>query len=163
MARVTIIADASWCPNTHAGGYGFWIASDRGKQGGSGAFRDTVVSSTAAEMMALINALHHACKVNLVQEHDGVLMQTDCQDAIRYFEGKHPIYNPRREEEQKLVVYFNELLSKAGVSVSFRHVKGHTDGREPRLYINNKCDEFAKRAMRKMRTLLQSQMKEESK
>lgn len=31
--RVTILADASHCPTTKAGGYGYWIASERGKKG----------------------------------------------------------------------------------------------------------------------------------
>lgn len=34
--KVTIIADASHCGNTGATGYGFWIASDRGKRNGGG-------------------------------------------------------------------------------------------------------------------------------
>jgi ribonuclease HI len=151
MASVTIIADASWCPNTHVGGYGFWIASDRGKQGGSGAFRTTVVSSTAAEMMALVNALHQACKCNLVQSGDRVLLQTDCQDAIRLFSGQAPKYNERKPEEVALMKYMTDLIGKAQIAVTYRHVKGHTDGKQPRLYINNKCDEFAKRAMRRAR------------
>lgn len=159
--RVTIIADASWCPQTHVAGYGFWIASDRGKQGGSGAMRNTVVNNNAAEMMALINGLHHACKTGLVQACDAVLLQTDCQAAI------HALVNAETRKhisktELELVAYFKELQDRVGFNVEFRHVKGHTDGKQPRLFINNKCDEFARKAMRKARHEFYKNQKEQS-
>lgn len=146
--RATIIADASWCPDTKAAGYAFWIASDRGKQGGSGAFKERVVTSCVAEMMALVNGLHTACKQGLVQNADSVLMQTDCLGAIQAFQGQRGYMSP---VEQSVVKYYEELLTASSVHVSFRHVKGHTTRKEPRYYINSKCDEFAKKAMRKAR------------
>lgn len=66
--RVTIIADASWCPDTYLGGYGFWIASERGKMPGEGVFKRKCNNSCEAEAMALVNALHVGIKNNLVHK-----------------------------------------------------------------------------------------------
>jgi ribonuclease HI len=155
--RVTIIADASWCPDTHAAGYAFWIASDRGKRGGSGAYKDRVVSSAVAEMMAVVNGLYTACKDGYVEEGDAVLLQTDCMRAIDMFH-RRPI--GMSEFEKPVVDYFEKLVKEVKITVQFRHVKGHTDGKQPRLYINNKCDEFAKRAMRTARAQFRKERNE---
>jgi ribonuclease HI len=86
--RVTIIADASFCPNTNVAGYGYWIATERGKQGGGGEMKGRVEGNIAAEMQAVANALHIALRLTLVQQKDEVLIQTDCMAAIDAFEGK---------------------------------------------------------------------------
>lgn len=152
--RVTIIADASYCPETRAAGYAFWIASGRGKRGGHGAIKDRVVNNIAAEMMALLNGLHQACVFGLVQPQDEVLLQTDCLAAIAAFENNRKSIT---KEELELVQYFLKLKSRASVSVVFRHVKGHTRGGEPRLWVSNKCDELAGAGMRQARHLFRQQ------
>lgn len=75
--NVTIFADASWCPEYKVGGYGFWIASARGKAGGGGALKEPVDTATIAEMMALCNALAIGVRKRLVMPADIVLMQTE--------------------------------------------------------------------------------------
>ncbi len=149
--NVTIIADASYCPLTGAAGYAFWIASTRGKLGGSGGMKDRVVNNIAAEMMALLNGLHQACKKGLVQVGDNVLLQTDCQSAIDAF-------NEQRRnittEELSLVVYLRKLITVMHITVRFKHVKGHTAGLDERTFTNNKCDYLAGIAMKEARTKL---------
>ena len=82
---ITIITDASHCPETKVGGYGYWLASKRGKKGGSGTFKGTVETSSLAEMMAVANSLHIAIADHIVQMDDHVLIQTDCEAAIQAF------------------------------------------------------------------------------
>ena len=151
--RVTIIADASHDPETKAAGYGFWIASQRGKKGGHGAFKERVVNNIAAEMMALLNGLYEACKLGLVQPNDAVLLQTDCMSAIDAFEGRRKRITP---QEQELVTYFKHLRSTMNINTDFRHVKGHTAGMDSRSFVNNKCDELAGLAMRRARHYFRS-------
>lgn len=146
--RVTIIADASFCPDTHAAGYGFWIACDRGKRGGSGAVKTRVANNIAAEMIALVNGLYTACRYGLVAKHDEVLLQTDCLAAIDAFAGNRGRIS---QEEIELVQYLERLKTEQKLTIQFRHVKGHTDGSTPRLYINNMCDELARKSMRRAR------------
>ena len=145
--NVTIIADASHCPETGAGGYGFWIACGRGRIGGNGEFKLPVESSCTAEMQAIINALHSAIKKGLVCKEDIVLIQTDCQQAIDNFLK----FRTGTTHEQKLVKILYELENKNNLDTRFKHVPGHTSGHEPRLAANNTCDRQARAHMRKAR------------
>jgi ribonuclease HI len=157
--RVTIIADASHCPDTRAAGYGFWVASERGKRGGGGSMRGTVDSSSAAEMMACVNALFHGCFMGLVQPGDHVLVQTDCIAAIQAFEGQR---NSLTKDEREAVRSFRSLRKEKSVSVSFRHVKGHTKRTEARYVTNNLCDKRAKEGMRRSRAVLLKEKRSEA-
>ncbi len=149
--RVTIIADASHCGQTGAGGYGYWIASERGKQGGGGQIKDPVDGSGAAEMIALINALHIALKTGLVVQGDHVLLQTDCQSAIGAFQGQR--FTLTKDEKRAKSTFF-DLKRVHGFTFSFRHVKGHTSRPEARYVTNNLCDARAKAGMRLARARL---------
>lgn len=145
---VTIIADASYCPMTKAAGYGWWLASERRKVGGGGEVRDRVDGSSAAEMIALVNALYIAANNALVLKGDHILFQTDCMSAIDAFEGKRTILT-KDERAAKKRIY--DLKREHGVTFSFRHVKGHTNRAEARYVTNNLCDARAKAGMRKAR------------
>lgn len=150
--HVTILADASHCPHTNAAGYGFWIASERGKTPGGGSMRQPVSSSLAAEMMAVCNALHAAITMELVKTGDIVLMQIDCVGAIKRFNRIDiPVDGP---DEKRAHKFFRELTKKHRVGVLFKHVKAHTKGKDNRHKANNHCDERAKEGMRAMRTAL---------
>lgn len=145
--NVTILADASHCPETKAGGYGYWIASARGKKGGSGALNGSIASSTLAEMMAIANAIHHGVKLNLVQGHDILLIQTDCESAIFAFTNKRK----GSAEEKKVVEYVQKVMGLLKLTIEYKHVKGHTNSSEARFAANNACDRAARKAMRRAR------------
>lgn len=145
--RVTVIADASYCPEHKVGGYGFWIASERGKHGGGGALR-CPINNIVAEEMAVVNALYIALQVGLVHAQDEVLMQTDCMGAIDAFRGTR---NKLQAQEHEVVSTFNNLKERFSLVLEFRHVKGHSNRREARYTTNRLCDRRAKEAMRKAR------------
>lgn len=145
--KVTILADASHCPETKAGGYGYWIASARGKKGGSGALTGAIASSTLAEMMAIGNAIYHGVKSGLVQGHDILLVQTDCESAIFAFTKKRK----GSEHEKKVVEYVQKLMCLLSLTIEYKHVKGHTNSSEARFAANNACDRAARKAMRRAR------------
>lgn len=150
MVRATILADASYCPRTGAAGYGYWIASDRGKRGGGNELRHAT-SSGVAEMMAVVNALWVARECGLIMPEDDVLVQTDCQSAIGAFEGKRDC---RDVDEQTVLVGFHHVCKLAKVTVRFRHVKGHTSQRthgEARFSANRHCDGRAREHMERAR------------
>lgn len=150
--RVTIIADASHCPDTGAAGYGYWIACARGKLGGDGPIMTTSATSTVAEMRALANALHRAVVERLVQVGDAVLLQTDCEAAIKAFDGTR---GRLIKEEHEAKEYLNSLKVRFNLSFEFRHVKGHSKIKEARYAANNTCDKRARQAMRKARGQMQ--------
>lgn len=145
--HVTILADASHCPDTKAGGYGYWIASQRGKKGGSGQFKDRVATSTLAEIMALANSLYEAVRHSLVIEKDVVLFQTDCEAAIFGFTKKRKVST----DEFTTVNYVDKLAKHLNLTIQFKHVKGHSSDKAARFAANNACDRAARKAMRKAR------------
>lgn len=149
--RVTIIADASFCHETKAAGYSFWIASDRGKRGGQGHAPDRVVNSIAAEMMALVQGVVHACMFGLLHPGDQLLLQTDCQAAIDAFTNRRNKITP---EELLIVRQVNKLIKELAVSVSYKHVKGHTRGADARTWTNNNCDRRAGEELEKARQMM---------
>jgi ribonuclease HI len=149
--RVTIIADASHCSDTGASGYGYWIASERGKHGGGGSVRTKVSGSIAAEMIAIVNAIDVAVKRELLQKGDHALLQTDCQGAIDAFIG---LRKRLTQHEKGAKEIFFELKRGAGFTFSFRHVKGHTSNTEARFVTNNLCDKRARKAMQLARRML---------
>jgi len=148
--RATILADASYCPDTGAGGWGYWIASDRGKRGGGGEL-SRPGTSTIAEMMAVVNALHVARAAELALPGDCLLVQTDCQAAIQAFEGTRACHDV---DEQAVLAAFHEFRAWLAGLVVFRHVKGHTSrAKQPgaRFGANRACDGRAGRHMRAAR------------
>lgn len=145
---ITLITDASYCPNTGAAGYGYWVVCARGRHVGSGAMKNAVANNNSAEMMAIANALYQSYNHGLVLSGDHVLIQTDCQAAILGFEGKRKNIT---EEELGVAAYLVKLKSTIGITLGFRHVKGHTRGKTPRTWVNNNCDALAGKAMAQAR------------
>ena len=103
--NVTIITDASCSSSERIGGYGFWIASARGKLGGGGPFREHVENPGVAEMKAVSYALYEALKAGLLQAGDRVLVRTDCLSAIAAFEGSRIVR--MHHEKQILFEYYS--------------------------------------------------------
>lgn len=145
--RVTILADASHCPDTKAGGYGYWVASERGRKGGSGALKGKILTSTLAELMAVANAVYEGVSHGLIQPNDILLIQIDCESAIFAFTGKRK----SSEAEHAVVRYIATLSISMNLVIEYRHVKGHSSRTEARFAANRKCDRSARKEMRKAR------------
>jgi ribonuclease HI len=148
---ITIVADASYCPDHKLAGYGYWIASSRGKQAGGGVcgISGEVANNTVAEMMAVCNALWHALKSNLLQSGDRLLIQTDCLAAIGAFDGSRSSLN---QQERDAVHYMRNASSRYDIEIFYRHVKGHSATMDARSESNRRCDAKAKECMREERS-----------
>ncbi len=110
--------------------------------------RNPVDTSSAAEMMACVNGLARGYALGLVQPGDHVLVQTDCERAIRVFEGT---LAANTKDERESVRQFRAFRREHSLGVSFRHVKGHTGRTEARYVTNHLCDKRAKNGMRSAR------------
>lgn len=158
--RCTLMVDASWCPNTNAGGFGAWCASDRGKKDFGGAFVDLLPSAQDAEVIAVCNALWMSMNENLIVEGMDVLIQIDCLNAIKIYKKMHA---PQTANERKAVAWLEDFKSKYNITVAFRHVKGHVSGSlEARHISNNMCDETAKFYMRRKRSTIRLEQLKQS-
>lgn len=147
--HVTIISDASYCPKYKVAGYGYWIASGRGKLGGSGQIVEEVEDTNSAEMMAVCNAVWHALTERLVEHGDALLIQTDSLAAIDRLRNKRVV--TMTDQQTRILAYFEKTVRRMNLNVQFRHVKGHTIHQEPRYIANRMCDKRAKEEMRAAR------------
>lgn len=152
MVRATIIADASWCPDTKVAGYAFYISSDLGRHGGQGIFKDPVKGSNEAEAMALVNAVYTAAKMNLVGPGCKVLLQSDSTAALGALSGTRKFIFGDEKRAQRLL---RRVGDKLGLFYEYKHVPGHTDPsyRQGRYVTNRICDERAKKQMRRARQI----------
>lgn len=139
MGTVTIITDASHCPNTLAGGYGVWVAGSKGKKSFGGPMTGTKDSSEI-EAKAICNGIWHGIQSGLIQRGDVVLMQTDCQAALLLLQGKR---GPRNDAEYDVLDWFTDTTISNELLVTFRHVKGHTNKQDARFKAQYHCDRIA--------------------
>lgn len=150
--RVTIISDASFCPNTKAAGYGGWVVCDRGNNANGGPLRGAP-NSGAAETMAICNVIWEGLKAKLIQPGDELIVQTDCATAIKVYEEARWT----NEMEGKAFKWLNDQLRMYNLHVEFRHVKGHSDVQDTRSRAQRYCDERARSAMQKERSKIRLQ------
>jgi ribonuclease HI len=137
--RATVIADASFCSRTKAGGWAVWVAYDGGTKGQhSGMFRSRPPSSGIAELQAVLNGLWIAHQ-NGARD---ILIQTDCMSVVHAINGVGAYAKLYRDAHTK---HF------ADATVRAKHVKGHTTIADARSWCNRWCDTEAKRHMRKQR------------
>lgn len=118
--------------------------------------RDSIDTSSAAELLAIVNAFFFAQFNGILAEGDHVLLQTDCQRAIDVLESR---IKELSRDERSGKKRFYELKREYGCTVSFRHVKGHTRRKEARYVTNNLCDQRAKHGMRLARKRIKEQVK----
>jgi ribonuclease HI len=147
--RITMICDASYCDRHRVAGYGFWIASQRGKLGGAGNIVDEVENNNTAEMMAICNAIWKGIEAALIQRSDQLLIQSDCLSAMDKMKG---LQKAVTAQERSVLAYYLRTVQENGLHVTFRHVRGHTSIDEPRYAANRLCDRTAKAQMRLARS-----------
>lgn len=152
--RVTLLTDASFCPNTRIAGYGFWIAAARGKLPGQGVMKNLCRDNVVAEMRAVVYALRAGMIRGVLEKGDEILIQIDCQAAITAFDGTRNILN---EEEVETKGYFNKLVKRGEFRIEWKHVRGHSNTTDARSLSNNSCDRRARHEMRKARDAFLSQ------
>lgn len=145
--HITIMTDASLCGKHRVGGFGYWIASPRGKKAGGGILKGTVKDSYEAEFKAVANSLYIAIQHKLVHSGDNVLIQLDNSGVIHSMSGSNNI----RKDIQEVVDIIVSLRTEYQLNLEFRHVKGHSKKTENRYIANKMCDLRAKHFMRKAR------------
>lgn len=148
--NVTILSDASYCPEYKVAGYGFWIACGRGKLGGGGQITEEVEDTNAAEMMAICNSICYGVDRRLIEPGDRLLVQTDSLAAIDRLQGKRVV--TLTPQQERIIAYYQKVVRGLDLTVVFRHIKGHTGLPEARYVANRMCDKRARDHMRAARS-----------
>ena len=145
---VSVFADASWSNHYKKGGWGCWVKSGRGTAKAHGAFKVELRTSNDAELCAALNAIVWALKRGIAMDGDLVLVQSDCMRVVQLMSGMQSRLSPAEKSAMKLLA---ELKKTRSLTIRARHVPGHTAGDQPRLWVNNLCDELARKGFDKAR------------
>lgn len=156
--NITIFTDASWCPETSAGGGAFWARDNLHRC--QKAFPITgAAQSHEAELIASCRAIVECLK----DEHLGprlregsntrLILVIDCLSVKQALEwragnGKRPRMSAELWEKVKRV---RAKIDEVGFILKINHVKGHSGIGKPRNWVNNWCDKQAKACMFQVR------------
>lgn len=149
---VTIMTDASVCPNYLVGGFGYWIASNRGKEGGGKPFNTTTPDSFNGELKAVVCSLHIAIKRGFVISGDEVLIQLDNMSVVNLL-NKEYAQNPKRQDIIELYAAVEDMVKTHNLTLRSRWVKGHSSRKENRFKSNVCCDDRAKQGLKEARKI----------
>lgn len=140
--NVTINTDASFYHSTKAA-YGIWISSDKGRIKVSAPFKTEIADSVDAEFKCLLNALYLLKSKNW--ETTTLFVNTDCQAVINKIKKgkKKKITDDNTKEFFSLI---DEMKIKKFI---VRHVKGHSNKKGKRDWVNRWCDTHAKNHAKK--------------
>ena len=142
---VTINTDASYHSGHKVGAYSFWIVSDFGRVCYSGVLKQAS-NPTSAECMCIINSLVALKK----QKWEGlakIIINTDSLNATYIFKReKSNIERYRLQYGDNLFHFFRKSIIELP-PIEFRHVKAHTTNSDARSWVNNWCDEAAKKQL----------------
>lgn len=148
---VTINTDASFSPTHKIGTYAFWIVCNEGKIAKSGVLKKSLTRPEQAEFKCILNALHVVVNSNL-KGVTKIIINTDCLNVIH-------LANKNKKAIQKyrlaswgnhLVSEMNRLMRTRGwvkVDLEFRHVKAHVSTSTKRQWVNEWCDQEAKKQL----------------
>lgn len=143
---ITLFADASFCPETKAAGFGGWAKyGDPAETFRTGGEMNDCETSNQAEFKALRNTLDALMKLESVQFEGKILViQSDCQGAI---------------DKLKTTLSLDSLQKCLGLTrISYKWVKGHQGYKSSRSAVNTYCDKTAKHHMRNLRLKLSGEL-----
>jgi len=137
----TLYCDASFCPYELVGGWGIWLRSNRGRHVESGRTPDFCTQSNHAEFAAVYAGLYRA--VTKWPETTAVLVVTDCAEIVRVLESDKVYQSVLRRMKKRI----DELRTQHQIRIVPRWVKGHRQGSQVDIYLNNQVDELARQVM----------------
>ena len=144
MENITIYTDGACSGNPGPGGWGAILMAGENKKEISGGKKDT--TNNVMELTAVIEALKllkRPCKVELYSD-SAYVVNAFLQDWISVWIKKD--WKNSNKEEVKNKELWQELINLTKVhDVTFHKVKGHSDNE-----YNNRCDELARNAIKKL-------------
>lgn len=165
----TIFADASYCDQTGAAGWGAWFKRDdmiSGEIIGGKVCMD-VETNNSAELFAIAHALdacdrrglfHAPCKTIMIQSDSRHALRLILRYVAHSRDAPHPdnstlgsgIENIVAHGEAELAIGVIQDVCRRAQAVLLRHIHGHRAG-GGRNWVNRQCDAIARRHMRSMR------------
>jgi ribonuclease HI len=150
LVLVTCYTDASFSRLTGGqsrGRWAVWLRSDEGRLVRSGKCPDYVVTSTNAELSAILAAVHLG--VTSWAGARVLLVRSDCLAALALADGSGRARDLAAQRMQKRI---HSMVERSGVELRCRWVKAHQDSSTSReAYLNNACDRLARSGRKRRR------------
>ncbi len=148
---VTINTDAAFHTRFKVAAFAFWMVSDEGRILHSGALKGSIKSADEAEIKCIINAIAVLVKQNWRQV-TRIIINTDSLNAIHVLgKNKQAIVRYGLKEfgylrgEMNRLIYHKPFTNQA--NITFNHIRSHEHTETARNWVNNWCDENAKKCM----------------
>jgi len=143
MSGISIYTDASFHPGLGTAGWGVWVRSSGIRALAGGPAPIWVRDPNEAELYAACAGIWVACEVGNATEGDVVHLRSDNQSAVRWLDpaAKAPPY----VETGRILEEVRATLSRRGLLICPRWVKGHLPGDQAAAYLNRRVDDAAKR------------------
>ncbi len=137
---VTIYTDASFHQQKEYVGIAFRLRSDNGRLARREEIPfDMVSDNNHAEMLCITKATKTALAV--WKGVEGIQINTDSQAAITVLKWRAKHSKKYREVQREM----QRITEESGVRVKFKHVSGHKGTETTRHWLNNWCDNAAKK------------------
>lgn len=166
--RMTLFVDASFHPQSGAGGWGSWAIRDEWPQGvfqgGPIRFKaHEIDNSNTAELAGIALALWSHNQQGHLVDLDEVMIQCDNVAALSCIHKRVPrtrivtqrgIFIGKTSWNNPVVPIILDTIKStlASTRVALKHVKGHSDPRKDgRSWVNMQCDREARKHMSAMR------------
>lgn len=165
--RITVFSDASFCQRTRAAGWGAWAKRDDWRVGQFSGGRIELKSgevecSQTAELAGIGLALWHHRRQGSFEGVDSVLLQCDSTGTLSLIKqviptagivasGKAIIGRSSIKAQVAPLILSTIKDALEGKRLALKHVKGHTNRRDGRSWVNDQCDREARGYMLMMR------------
>jgi ribonuclease HI len=151
---VTINTDASFNDQYKIGAYAYWIVSDGCRIKYAGMLKECT-RSVEAELKAIANGLYRLTKSRRVNEIHGIIINTDCTNAIEAIKGERILKDKGCTDAIEYIHTYQRILKEANQIdkptysyIDYRHVKAHSKIKDSRSFVNDWCDRQARRLVK---------------
>jgi ribonuclease HI len=132
--RFTTVNTDAGLKNDGSAAFACWIRSESYLIKAAGPLTSKPKNSNEAELAAILNALHIVSKDEYLRTADIIVVNCDNKQALKVLRDR------RINGYEKYSAFYKTLLTKISCPIYYKHVKGHTKGRQPREWVNNWCD-----------------------
>lgn len=141
---ITINTDASFYQEYQVGGYAFWIKCDLFKIQKGGHLKSPILNSTEAEIKCIGNAIATLLAQKELPTANFLIINTDAKFAINEIKHQQSLLGKQVHSLWQQLIF--RLQTKKN---EFRHVKAHSGKNDTRSYVNEWCDQEAKKWAKK--------------
>lgn len=139
-----MFTDISLVPSSGLAAYAVWAKVDGNTMRDARLFKQPIHDSNVAEVCGIINGLYMVVTIIKPPTDSKIIAQSDSATALDVLRGinRNPLF-------KGLVERCTAVLDGTGITVEYRHVKGHKGVRTPRNAVNTWCDRACRQVLRR--------------